>query len=552
MGITIEYSGGTTAESSVLDTVVSGPVEGVGRGTRLALHAVPIVFGLVVLASAVYFVRITRDSWFFSDEWAMARQVTRVQDIVDPYNGHLSITILGIYRGLLEVFGFTTHLPYTIAGIVSLVAVPVAMFLVARPRVGAPAAATMGLILLWFRHISLEPGGLNHSLSLLGAIVCAYGLAERGRRSDLVVASSLGFALASSGGGVAVAVAALLHSLCTRANRPRWLAVLLPSAAWFLWWVVLVPPDPEALQELRPGVLDLARDAVRHAAESFRFLALGNRVAGGVLLAIFLAYAVWQIRRGLVAASNVLAWTAGLLFWWFGIMWSRWFFIGDVPAFRYEWVSAGFIMLAILPSERLSPSDWASPSTRRGALAAAAGVLVVAALLVHSVRPDARDFARTHTFLGRQARGQAAVVLEPDAVPAGTTFGFNFVDLNAAEVRKLLTSYGAGFGPGNTDGLLVDVGPVTLSSAPNRRAPQACEDLGRPTRAPPDSRVELYARAGTADVRVRRFGRDWITVGRVQPGRQATLALKGYRSSVEWELVAGEGVCASIEPITPS
>jgi hypothetical protein len=300
MGITIEYSAGTTAESTVPDTAVSGRA-GAGRvaTNRLAAHAVTIAFGLVVVASSAYFLRIARDSWFYADEWAMAVQVGRVQDIVDPYNGHLSITILGLYRALLEVFGFTTHLPYRIAGIVSLVAVPVAMFLVAHRRVGTPAAAIMGLLLLWFRGINPDPGALNASLSLLGAVVCGAALVGRGRRDDALVAASLAFALASSNGGVAVAAAAVVHSLCTRATVRRWLAVLLPPMSWLVWWLVFVPPDSEVVQELRPGVLDLAEGAVRHAAASFRYLALGNRVVGAVLLAMFIAYAGWRVRQGL-------------------------------------------------------------------------------------------------------------------------------------------------------------------------------------------------------------------------------------------------------------
>ncbi|MGH9227201.1 MAG: hypothetical protein ACRD07_00460 [Acidimicrobiales bacterium] len=550
MGITIEYSGGTTAESTVLDTAVSGRAGALRQaGTRLAPHGVTIAFGLVVVASAGYFVRITRASWFYADEWAMAVQVARVQDIVDPYNGHLSITILGLYRVLLEVFGFTTHLPYRIAGIVSLVAVPVAMFLVARRRVGAPAAAIMGLLLLWFRGISLEPGALNHSLSLLGAVVCGYALVGRGRRDDALVAASLAFALASSGGGVAVVVAAVVHSLCARATLTRWLAVLLPTGAWLVWWLVFVPPDSEAVQALRPGVLDLAEDAVRHAAASFKYLALGNRVAGGVLLVMFIAHAGWRVRRGLAAAANVLAWSAALLFWWFGLVWSRWLLIEATPGFRYQWVSAGYVLLAVLPAGHGTLPRWASASTRRGALLGSAGVLLVAAALTHSVRPDVRDFARTHAAYGRINRGQAAVAAEPNAgLSDDVTFGFNLGRLTAGQLRQLLDNYGGVGDPGETDELLVDIGAVRLVNGRPDPPPPGCEALRQPIPAPPDSRVELHAPTGTAEVSVRRFGSDWVSVGRLQEGRRATLELPGLTSGQQWELNGSTDVCVSVVP----
>jgi len=551
MGITIEYSGGTRAESTAVAAAAPGRGDVIGRtGAWLAPRAVPVAFGLVVLGSAAYFLRITDDSWFYADEWAMALQVERTRDIFDPYNGHLSVTILGLYRALLEVFGFTTHLPYRVVGVVSFVAVPVAIFSVARQRVGAPAAAIMGLVLLWFRGMSLEPGALNHSLSLLGAIVCGYALAGTGRRRDMLVAASLAFALVSSGGGMAVAVAAVVHSVCSRATRGRWLAVLLPSAAWLVWWMVVVPPDSEEVRELRPGVLELAGDAVGHAAESFRFLGLGNRLVGGVLLAVFLAYAAWRIRHGLSSAANVLAWSAGLLFWWFGLMWSRWLLIDATPAFRYQWVSAGYILLAVLPTGRVAPPSWASPS-RKGAILATTGVVLVAAFLVHAVRPDAREFARTHAAYGRLTRSQAAVVLDPNAaVPDAVPFGFNVVNLTAGQLRGLLNSYGVDVGtgdvgPGDSDELLVDIRSLTLTSGALGPAPRPCRELRRPTLVSPDSRVELYARTGTPEVEVRRFGPDWVTVGRLQEGRPATLLLPGYGAGKEWELGASEGVCVS-------
>ena len=501
------------------------------------------------MASAAYFLRITRASWFYADEWAMAVQVMRTQDVFDPYNGHLSITILGLYRGLLELFGFATHLPYRIAGIVSFVAVPVAMFVVARRRVGAPIAAIMGLLLLWFRDISLEPGGLNHSLALLGAIVCGHGLVGRGRRSDGLVAAGLSFALCSAGGGVAVAVAAMVHSLCARATRGRWLAVLLPSAAWLVWWLVLVPPDSEEVQELRPGVLELAEDAVRHAAASFRYLALGNRVVGAVLLAMFIAYAAWRVRQGLTAAANVLAWTAGLLFWWFGLMWTRWLLIGATPAFRYVWVSAGFILLAVLPTGRVTVPSWASASTRKGAVLGATAVLLVAAFLAHAVRPDAQQAGRTAAAYGRVTRGQAAVILDPNAaIRDGVKLGFSLGSLTARQLRELRHTYGGDGGTGETDELLVDIGAVSLASGPPGPAPQGCRVVRRPTLAAPDSRVELYPRTGTPEVRVRRFGPEWVSVGRLQEGRRATLLLPGFESGEQWELSATAGVCVSVVP----
>ena len=524
--------------SGAVDPGGAVPSRGVGP------DAVAFAFGLVVIASAAYFIRVTRDSWFAADEWAMAVQVERTQDIVDPYNGHLSITILSLYRVLLDVFGFSTHLPYQVAGIVSLVAVPAAMFLISRGRVGAPIAALMGLLLLWSRGMTLEPGGLNHSLALLGAIVCGYALAGRGSRRDVLVAVGLVVALGSAGGGVAVATAAVVHSICSRASRERWLAVVLPSAAWVAWWVVVVPPDDKAIAALRPSVPELAEGAVRHAAASFRYLALGNHVLGGVLLAIFVAYAAWRLRQGLDAAANVLSWSAALLLWWFGLMWSRWLLIEPVPAFRYEFVSVGFILLAVLPTGRLPLPTWASASTRRTAVLATTGVLLVAGVLVLAVRPDVEEFARRSAAIGRLTRGQAAVAVDPAAtLPSGEPLGFPFANLTVDQVRHLLDTYGSDGGPGLTDQRLVDIGAVRLTHGPHGPAPKGCTGQLRPSDAGREGRIQLYAPVGAPEVKIRRFGTDWVTVGRLQEGRRSTLLLPGYGANEEWELNAAGGAC---------
>jgi hypothetical protein len=338
-------------------------------------------------------------------------------------------------------------------------------------------------------------------------------------------------------------VAAVVHSLCTRATRARWLAVLLPTAVWLAWRVALVPPESGVTSDRRPPLPELVDGALRHAAESFRYLALGNRALGVVLLCLFVAHAAWRIRGGLAAAANVLAWSAALLFWWFGLMWSRWLLVDATPAFRYHFVSVGFILLAVLPPGRIALPMWATASTRRSAMLATSGVLLVATVLGVSVRPDAQEFARLAAANGRLAQGQAAVALDPGAaIPDGVGFGFTFANMTAGEVRHVLDTYGSHVDPGGTDGLLVDIGAVRLMSGLGGPAPKACRDLGGPVDVGPADRVQLYARAGTSDVDVRRFGREWLPVGRLADGHRATLLLPSYRTGERWE-VRGQGVC---------
>jgi hypothetical protein len=209
-------------------------------------------------------------------------------------------------------------------------------------------------------------------------------------------------------------------------------------------------------------------------------------------------------------------------------------------------VAAGFILLAVLPPGQAAAPQWASISTRKGAIVATTGVLVVAAVLAQAVRPDAQAFARAHAGYGRLTRGQAAVLLDPTAtVPDDVTFGFPFANRTAGELRAVLDAYGADGGPGETDRLLVVIGAVDLVRGPPGTAPEGCHDLRRPIRTAPDSRIGLYARtgAGTPEVLVRRFGPEWVTVGHLEEGQRATLLLPGYAAGAEWQVNVGEGIC---------
>lgn len=401
-------------------------------------HAVDIAFGAVVLFSVLYWLRLTRHSWFFADDWTMAYQLRQPKGIIEPYNSHLSVNILLLYRVLLGVFGFSDYTPFRLAGILSFAAVGSATFITARERVGAPVAALMGLLLLWVRGMSLEPGGLNHSLALAGAIVCAYGLTGVGRRRDAITAAGLVFALGSTGAGVAVIAAAIVHSICSRATRTRWVAVLVPSALWLAWYEFVAPRDPYAL----PMSRRLVARAFEELARSFRFIALGNGAVGWLLLALFVVYAGWRLRQGTAAAANVAAWTTALVVWWVGLMRSRSFAMNP-PAFRYEFLSIGFLFLAVLPG---TPVDRSSPirlQNARQALLAASAIPVVVLLLALAVRPDLRAFANQQRGYGRISRCQVAYVrAKGSTVPDSTSFRLGLGYLDAGQVRATLRAFG--------------------------------------------------------------------------------------------------------------
>src|SRR5262245_56327064 len=62
------------------------------------LSPIDIAFALIVVVTAVYEYQQMHGSWFFADDWLLSLRGRTPVDFFRPYNGHLSITYIGIYR----------------------------------------------------------------------------------------------------------------------------------------------------------------------------------------------------------------------------------------------------------------------------------------------------------------------------------------------------------------------------------------------------------------------------------------------------------------------
>lgn len=321
-----------------------------GRPRRLG--AVDLVFGSIVAASVGQRLWLTQRSWFYLDDWPLVLRGRHLGDFVQPYNSHLSVVLLAIYRAHMELFGFRTYLPLRVAGSLSLAAVPIGVFLALRQGRGPAVAALVALPLVWFRHMSLEPAALNLYLAAAFGAGCAWALGRpSSRRHDLTVAVMLTLSLCSAGGGSAVAVACLVFAACTRAPRRRWVAVLVPTATWVLWWLRYSGGANPPITSDRLGASGLARSVATNLAGSFRQLALGNRAVGLVLAVAFVTWGVAVVGRyGVAGGAALLAWSAALVAWWFGLALSRGKGADVTGQFRYAYVAATFVALALAPT----------------------------------------------------------------------------------------------------------------------------------------------------------------------------------------------------------
>ena len=184
---------------------------------RWQLSPFDFLFGLVVVATSVAYYRLSEGLWFLSDDWPLAGRGATLGDFLEPYNKHLSISIIAIYTVAFTIFGFDTYVPLRIAGIACFVAVAVALYLVLRRPVGPLVAAFVASYMLWFPGTGLTPALLNHYLAVLGGVASAWALIRDDRTGDWVVAGGLAFALIGAGGGISVIAACFVHAACTRA-----------------------------------------------------------------------------------------------------------------------------------------------------------------------------------------------------------------------------------------------------------------------------------------------------------------------------------------------
>ena len=224
---------------------LANPLGTVGRW--LGAHPVELVFVVMVGAWLTYVVRLTRRLYFWSDDLRIIEQARSWTGILKPYNGALTVPTLLIDRVSAE-FEHLSYTPFIVSGALFLVAPPVAFFFTARRELGPPLAAILAMVPLWYDGVGLRQAGLNHYCGLVGAIFCAAAL-NRGRRADILLFAGLLIALASGGVGLVVTAVCIAHNALTRAPPRRWLAVLVPTALFALWFVAYgpLPTAPNSL-----------------------------------------------------------------------------------------------------------------------------------------------------------------------------------------------------------------------------------------------------------------------------------------------------------------
>ena len=198
------------------------------------------LLAIAVLASGLLLLHLSRGTSFWADEWTWI--ATRRGDTVDaflaPYNGHLSLVPIAIYRLMFAIFGIGSYTPYRALVIVLSLVVAVLVFVYARTRVGELVALLLAVSMLF-----LGPGWQDTMwafqipwlIACAAAIVALMLLERRTGRADAAACALLTLAICSTSVGLAFALGIAVDLALTRRRwRDAWI-VVIPLVLYAIW-----------------------------------------------------------------------------------------------------------------------------------------------------------------------------------------------------------------------------------------------------------------------------------------------------------------------------
>ncbi len=497
-----------------------------------------------------------RDLWFFSDDWNILADY-HDGNLLEPFNGHLSLVPAGIYRVLFHTVGLGSYLPYRVAGLVSLAVLGFQVIRTAhvrlgdlaltggwlqRRQIGAVIVALVATAVLWNSAGQMNvlfPFLMNFSLPIAALIAIWWHLDRASEstatalRHELAASAWLVVALATSGLGLMTMAAVGVELLITRAPWRRW-AVLAPGPAlWGVWY--LANREANAISTDLGAVIAYSARMLLGATTS---LAAGVEVLGVVLAVVLAGFFVlagsrWRSLDGrtvgaLAAPATFVLFTAV----------TRLDIVPAIPPdeLRYSWAVAAYLVLAVVVATR--PGRWfevqVPPAAWAATIALVTGLLAFGAVRlwgsmqdwneqVATARPGLSTVLFATEAIGLE-RIDPDVVIPLSYVPV-TTGGY----LEAvADVGSPIAAAdaddlgGADYNREVADELLVDQLDIAVSSGDG--GVDGCESSPDETtfsgeyRLQPGDRV-LIESTSASPVRIARFATSQTQeIGEVAPG----------------------------------
>ena len=358
------------------------------RASRWLPWLLAVAFG--VAASAVI-LSANRGTTFLLDDWAYLVQRSgnlTEASLFGSQNGNWTTTVVLAYRGLADVFGIGSYVPWRIALLATHLGSCALVYILARRRVG-PWWALLALALVLVNRgweTLLWPFQIGQALSILAGLGALFLLDRRDVRGDLGASALLLVALASSSYGPPFLLVAGVELLLSR-RAALWVLVV-PAAAWIWWqekWNSDIPAQGTTDWAGFKTAVNIGWDALPGGPAA----ALGTSFAVGralVLLAAALAVARMVLERRVHA--RLVGLIAAYLAYWGGVAWAR----SEIPNLGQSprYVGLGvvlFVLIAVELFADLDPSRWPervrerSVSIWRAGPALRVGLLVVVALV---------------------------------------------------------------------------------------------------------------------------------------------------------------------------
>jgi hypothetical protein len=199
-----------------------------------------VVLALAVLASGVLLYHLTRGTSFWGDDWAWitTRRGNHIGTFLAPYDGHLSVLPIVIYRLMFAAFGIDSYAPYRVLVIGLSLIVGLLTFEYARHRVNDFLAMLVAALVLF-----VGPGWQDTMWAFqigwvlaLGLGVAALILLDRRTLVTDVLACALTFgSICSTSFGVAFAVGIAVDVALTRRRwRDAWIPAI-PLLLYVIW-----------------------------------------------------------------------------------------------------------------------------------------------------------------------------------------------------------------------------------------------------------------------------------------------------------------------------